>query len=55
MREYQTAIVKLSGRARDDEDALTDLLNERERTGWHLQHTSPIGGSRLLVVFWREA
>lgn len=55
MREYQTAIVKLSGRARDDEDMLTDLLNERERTGWHLERTNPLGSARVLIVFWREA
>ena len=55
MREYQTAIVRLSGRARDDEEMLTDLFNERERTGWHLDRTSPLGASRVLVVFWREA
>jgi hypothetical protein len=55
MREYQTAILKLSGRARDDEDALTDVLNERERAGWHFAHTSPLGATRLLIVFWREA
>lgn len=55
MRQYQTAILRLSGRSRHDEEALTDLLNERERTGWHFQQATTLGASRLLVVFWRDA
>lgn len=55
MRQYQSAILRLTGRSRQDEEALTDLLNERERTGWHFQHATALGSSRLLVVFWRDA
>lgn len=55
MRQYQTVILRLSGRSRQDEEALTDLLNERERTGWHFQQATAVSTSRLLVVFWRDA
>ena len=52
MKEYQAVILRLSRRARDDEDALTDLLNERSRGGW-----DPVlmaqDGMRLTVVFRR--
>ena len=34
MKEYQAVVHRLSQRSRDDEDALTDLLNERSRGGW---------------------
>ena len=34
MKEYQAVILRLTRRTRDDEDALTDLLNERSRGGW---------------------
>ena len=34
MKEYQAVMLRLSRHARDDEDALTDLLNERSRGGW---------------------
>ena len=34
MKEYQAVILKLTQRTREDEDALTDLLNERSRGGW---------------------
>lgn len=54
MKEYQAVILRLSQRTRDDEDALTDLLNERSRGGWDAtlltQH-----GDRLTVVFSRPA
>ena len=54
MREFQAVILRLSQRTRDDEDALTDLLNERSRSGWEAslmtQH-----GDRLTVVFSRPA
>lgn len=54
MKEYQAVILRLSQRTRDDEDALTDLLNERSRSGWEAtlltQH-----GERLTVVFSRPA
>jgi hypothetical protein len=54
MREYQAVIFKLSRRAQEDEDALTDLLNERSRGGWepvmmsHDEH-------RMTLVFARAA
>ncbi|HEU4564634.1 MAG TPA: hypothetical protein VFS05_08295 [Gemmatimonadaceae bacterium] len=54
MREYQAVIFKLSRRAQEDEDALTDLLNERSRGGWepvmmsHDEH-------RMTIVFARAA
>ena len=47
-------MVRLSRHVRDDEDALTDLLNERSRGGWEpalMAHD----GSRLTVVFQRMA
>ncbi len=53
MREYQAVIVRQTRRLRDDEDALTDLLNERSRMGW-----APVmlaqDGDRLTLVFARE-
>ena len=54
MKEYQAVMVRLSRHVRDDEDALTDLLNERSRGGWEpalMAHD----GSRLTVVFQRMA
>lgn len=33
MKEYQAVILKLSRRTQEDEDALTDLFNERSRGG----------------------
>ena len=54
MKEYQAVILRLSQRTRDDEDALTDLLNERSRGGWEAtlvtQHAD-----RLTLVFSRPA
>jgi hypothetical protein len=53
MKEYQAVILRLSRRTRDDEDALTDLLNERSRGGWEptmMTHE----GDRMTVVFARE-
>jgi hypothetical protein len=54
MREYQAVILRVTRHERDDEEALTDLLNERSRGGWTLdslvQH-----GARLTVVFHRDA
>src|SRR5207302_1983937 len=34
MKEYQAVVVKLTRHTREDEDTLTDLLNERSRGGW---------------------
>ncbi len=52
-------MVKLTRSTRDDEDALTDLLNERSRGGWEpaliSQSGAPgvPGGERLTVIFQR--
>jgi len=45
-------VLKLSRRAHDDEDALTDLLNERSRGGWEPALLSQ-DGARMTVVFQR--
>ena len=54
MKEYQAVILRLTQRTREDEDALTDLLNERSRGGWEAalvtQH-----GDRMTVIFTRSA
>jgi hypothetical protein len=55
MIEYQTVIVRLQGKAREDEEVLTDLLNERARMGWAYHSLADIGGDKLLVIFTREA
>jgi hypothetical protein len=52
MKEYQAVMVRLSRHARDDEDALTDLLNERSRRGWE-PATMTQDGQRLTIVFQR--
>ena len=54
MKEYQAVIVRLTRLARDDEDALTDLLNERSRGGWEPAMMTQ-EGARLTIVFQREA
>jgi hypothetical protein len=52
MKEYQAVVLRLSRRVQDDEDALTDLLNERSRGGWEpalmAQDTQ-----RVTIVFQR--
>jgi hypothetical protein len=64
MKEYQAVMLRLTRHTHDDEDALTDLLNERSRSGWEpalLTHTgAPLGapngssgGERLTVIFQR--
>ncbi|HSY80600.1 MAG TPA: hypothetical protein VK807_02515 [Gemmatimonadaceae bacterium] len=59
MKEYQAVMVKLTRSTREDEDALTDLLNERSRGGWEpaliAQSGAPgaPGGERLTVIFQR--
>lgn len=53
MKEYQAVILRLSQRTRDDEDALTDLLNERSRGGWEPTHVAQ-HGDRLTLVFSRS-
>jgi hypothetical protein len=53
MKEYQAVILKLTQRTREDEDALTDLLNERSRGGWDPTMMSQ-DEQRLTVVFSRR-
>jgi len=53
MKEYQAAILRLSSRVRDDEDALTDLLNERSRGGWEPAMMTQ-DDQRITVVFQRR-
>ena len=52
MKEYQAVMLRLSRHARDDEDALTDLLNERSRGGWRPAMMSQ-DEHRLTLVFER--
>jgi len=52
MKEYQAVMLRLSRHARDDEDALTDLLNERSRGGWRPAMMAQ-DGRRLTLVFER--
>jgi hypothetical protein len=55
MREFQVVILRLQGKAREDEDAMTDLMNERARMGWVFHSLEPLSGERVVVVFSREA
>ena len=45
-------MLRLSRHARDDEDALTDLLNERSRGGWVVVQMTQ-DEQRLTLVFAR--
>lgn len=54
MHEYDVVIAKLAGRARADEESLTDLLNERARAGWEFHSVAPLGPTRVVVIFHRE-
>ena len=47
-------MLRLSRHARDDEDALTDLLNERSRSGWHPAMMSQ-DERRVTIVFVRSS
>ena len=53
MKEYQAVVLRLSRHLRDDEDALTDLLNERSRGGWEPTMMAQ-DAQRLTIVFARE-
>jgi hypothetical protein len=53
MNEYQAVVLKLTRHVQEDEDALTDLLNERSRSGWELAMMAQ-GTTRLTVVFCRR-
>jgi hypothetical protein len=54
MKEYQAVVLRLTRHARDDEDALTDLLNERSRGGWEPALMSQ-DATRLTIVFQRPS
>lgn len=54
MREYQAVILRVQGRSREDEEAITDLLNERSRMGWDFLTVNAVEPGKLLVVFTRE-
>ncbi len=45
MKEYQAVMLRLTHHPRDDEDALTDLLNERSRAGWEPALIAQGGGT----------
>ena len=53
MKEYQAVILRLTRHQREDEDALTDLLNERSRGGWSPTIMTK-DGQRLTIVFARD-
>lgn len=53
MKEYQAVVLRLTRHLRDDEDALTDLLNERSRGGWAPTMMSQ-DAHRLTLVFERD-
>jgi hypothetical protein len=53
MKEYQAVMLRLTRQPRDDEDALTDLLNERSRSRWEPAMMAQ-DGTRLTIVFQRE-
>jgi len=54
MKEYQAVVVKLTRHTRENEDTLTDLLNERIRGGWEPELISQ-DGERLVLIFARPA
>ncbi|MDQ8153143.1 MAG: hypothetical protein P3B98_00655 [Gemmatimonadota bacterium] len=54
MKEYQAVILRIARHVRDDEDALTDLLNERSRAGWEPTMMTQ-DEQRITVVFQRQA
>ncbi len=54
MKEYQAVILRLTRHVHDDEDALTDLLNERIRSGWAPAMMTQ-DANRLTIVFARDA
>jgi len=54
MKEYQVVLLRLSGRTREDEDTITDLLNERARGGWVDYSLHALDSQKLLLVFTRQ-
>ena len=55
MKQYQVVITKLQTKAREDEETLTDLLNERALAGWFYESSTALAANRLLLVFVRQA
>jgi hypothetical protein len=53
MKEYQAVVLRLTQRTKDDEDALTDLMNERSRGGWEPAIMTQ-DAQRLVIVFQRS-
>ena len=53
MKEYQVVVAKLSRHTHEDEDTLTDLLNERSRGGWRPALVTQ-GENRMTFVFERD-
>ena len=53
MKQYQIVIVRMCGKGREDEDSLTDLLNERTRMGWSYENMTQLESDRVAVVFER--
>jgi hypothetical protein len=54
MKEYQAVVLRLTQRTKDDEDAITDLMNERSRGGWEPALMTQ-DAQRLVIVFQRAA
>jgi hypothetical protein len=54
LSEYQAILIRLAGRAREDEETVTDELNDRRRSGWSLFQLLPLSPRRVLAVFQRE-
>lgn len=54
MTECQAVVLRLPGRASEDEETLTDDLNDRRRGGWTLFPFVPLSPRRLLAVLQRE-
>ncbi len=54
MKQYQVVIVRMSGKGQEDEDSLTDLLNERTRMGWNYESLTQLESDRVAVVFERD-
>ena len=54
MRQYDVVLLRLTTRARSDEEALADLLNERARSGWHFHSITALAPTRAVVVFSRD-
>jgi hypothetical protein len=54
MSEYQAILIRLSGKVLEDEESITDELNDRRRGGWVLCQLVPLSARRLVAVFQRE-